>query len=195
MGDAAVRFGIGDRSAIGQDVSRGPAAPVGDEIRAGTGRVALVIHFGDAGSQRSQCNHVAINQRQVVDEPAIDHLSSFRIFNLDATRFCRDLDRLVGARYLQGKVGGGVLVNVHFELGACLLVEAPCFRRHHIDSGRNGTEQISPIAVGSGTERESLLLIREDNLRSLHHGAGSIGEFPTNGSEVSLASARARQYR
>ena len=74
--------------------------------------IALVIHFGDARGQRSQRDHLAINQRQVIDELAIDDLASFRIFSLNGLRFCRDLDSLVGAGYLQGKVGGCVFVDV-----------------------------------------------------------------------------------
>ena len=46
--DSAIGFGVRDRSAIGQNVGRGSAAAVGDEVRAGAGDVALIVHLGDA---------------------------------------------------------------------------------------------------------------------------------------------------
>ncbi len=48
--------------------------------------VALVIHLGHARRQIDQFNYVAIDQRQVVDEPAIDDLSGLRIVGLDGLR-------------------------------------------------------------------------------------------------------------
>ena len=63
------------------------AAAVGNKVRAGTGGVALIVHLGDARRQIDQCDYVAVDQRQVIDEPAIDHLAGFRIFGLDGLRF------------------------------------------------------------------------------------------------------------
>ena len=61
-----------------------PRLPLDTKFVPGTGGVALVIHCGDAGSQRSQRDHVAIDQRKIVDELAIDDLTGFRIFGLDS---------------------------------------------------------------------------------------------------------------
>ena len=81
--DAAVGLGVRDRSAIRQNVGGRPAAAVGNEIRAGAVSAALLVHLGDAGRQRSQLRSIAIDQRQVIDEPAIDDLARLRVLGLD----------------------------------------------------------------------------------------------------------------
>src|SRR6202011_3398428 len=67
----AVGFEVGGRSAVHQNVGTGPAAAVGNEVRLAA-IVALVVHVGDAGREIGQLSHITANQRQIIDEPAVD---------------------------------------------------------------------------------------------------------------------------
>ncbi len=60
IGDAAVRFHIGDGSAIQQDVGSGIAAAIGNEVGTGAVDAAGVIHGGDSWRQLDQVQHIAV---------------------------------------------------------------------------------------------------------------------------------------
>jgi hypothetical protein len=68
----AVGLVVGDRGAIHQHVGGGVAAAVGDEVGPGAVDGALIVRLGHARRQHGQIHHVAVDQRQVVDELAVD---------------------------------------------------------------------------------------------------------------------------
>ena len=77
--DAAIGLKVGHRCAVHQNVGRGAAAAVGHKVRP-TAVLTLVVHLRNTGRQEGQVHHVAIHERQVVDELSIDHLAGGRIF-------------------------------------------------------------------------------------------------------------------
>ena len=56
-----------------RDVGAGAAAAIGNKVSSCIAHGVLVAHLSDARSDSHEVEHVAIDQRQVVDEPSVDH--------------------------------------------------------------------------------------------------------------------------
>ena len=133
---------------------------------------------------------MSVKQRQIIDEPPIDHLPGFGIFGLDCLRLRPHLDSLRGARHFQRQIGGRILVHVDLEFGAFCLTKTLSFDGHNVHPGRDRAEQIPSATVGGRLEIKSFFLVGEDDLRPCNHGARCVGQLATDCSEVSLAKHR-----
>ena len=92
--------------------------------------MALVVHVGDAGREIGQLSHITANQRQIIDEPAVDDLARHRILGSDGLRLGVNLNTLGLARNLHSQVRGRVLTDVQFDLGADGLLKPSYLRCH-----------------------------------------------------------------
>ena len=133
--------------------------------------MALIVHVRDAGCEKRQFGHIAVDQRQIVDEPAVDDLPSHRIFRRDRRTLRLNLDRLRGPSNLHREIGRRILADVQLDMRAYRLLKALHLRCHGVRPGRNRCEQIPAVAVGCGRELVSLLLVLKSDFGPLNHGA------------------------
>ncbi len=186
FGDAAIGFKVRGGGAIHQNVGAGPAAAVGNEVGS-TAVVALVVHIGDARREKRQLSYIAANQREIVDEPAVDDLAGHRIFGGDALCLGLHFHGLGGAGYFQSQIGAWILTDVQSDVSAYGLLKTLGLGRDRVCSRRNRSEQVATGGVGGGREVISLLLVEKCDLGALDDGARGVGQGPAHGSEVALA--------
>ena len=184
--DAAVGLEVGNRGAIHQNVGASPAAAVGNKIRtAAVG--ALVVHVGDTGREVSQVHYITVNEREIIDEPAVDHLASDRIFGVDALALGLHINTLRRSHNLQSEIRSRVLADVQFDVSTHSLLKPLHLCRHGVQSRRNRNKQIPAFVVRRGLKLISLLLVDKGDFRTLDDGRRRIGQEAAHSPEVALA--------
>ena len=124
VSDAAIGLEVGDRSAIHQNVGIGAAAAIGHEVRSGVADRVLVAHVVHTRREHHKVHHITVNQRQIVDEPAVDHLARHRILGVEGLRLGLDVDGLRRGGDLQTQIRRRVLADVQRDAGAHRLSQS-----------------------------------------------------------------------
>ena len=166
--DAAIGLEVGDGSTIHQNVGVGAAAAIGEKFVPVSPTEFESLMLFIPGAEPHKIQHVTVNQGQIIDEPAIDHLARHRVLGLEALRLGLDVNGLLRDGDLQAEVCRRVLADVQRDVGTHRFLKAFHFRGHGIQSRRNGCEHISPAVVRRGGKLVSLLLVSERNLRPWH---------------------------
>ena len=183
---------VGDGGAIHQHVGGGITAAVGDEVGARAVDGALIVRFGDARREHGQVHHIAVHQRQIVDELSVDDQAGGRVLRVEPLCLRFHIDGLRGTRHFEAEVHRHILIHVHPYASAHGLLEARHLRRHRIHTRRNGAVEIAACSIRSRIERVALVLIGQGHLDPWDHGSGCVGQHATHSPKVSLAEKRCR---
>ena len=118
IGDAAVRFHIGDGSAIQQDVGSGIAAAIGNEVGTGAVDAAGVIDVGDSWRQLDQVQRIPVDEGQIFDISLIDDLAGGGILGLQRGVLRGNLNCLGGSSNFKSHVHGHVGSDIDLDASA-----------------------------------------------------------------------------
>src|SRR4029077_12221136 len=134
------------------------------------------VGFGDAWSQVGEVGEVPVDQRKVVDEPAIHDLAGGGVFGLQVNGFRVDFDGLRGRADFQGEVDRNVLTDIQGDARLLFSLKAFGFDTNFVGPGRDGANEVSAGRIGGGGEGVALVLVDEGDLRSGHESAGGVGD-------------------
>lgn len=123
----------------------------------------------DTGSQRGKIEDAPIDQRQVVDEFAVDDLAGDGVLGLQLHGGSVYFDSFRGSANGQGNIHGNILADIHADLAFLLRLETLGHHGQRIGAGRDGAKSVPAVLVGNARKGVSLLLVDQSDIGRGYH--------------------------